>query len=1205
MQLLFGMDAMCGLSASLGGVVGRRVTLSAVLTLSAAITLGQSTNPVVYSWKRNTARLHSHSPYDTIHACVSGELADVQDVSYLGDSAYVQATGIPSYPVGPFTFAAGDKDFSAPSNLNWLFQFPLTPEPEMVVRTDLWKQPQHVGAWINGVAIFNLWDGFSYDPVSGADQGKTVWDDYTWHRNAPFFEGSENAFDLALGHPAEKEGCVGMPPPDDCLCSPGTPGTPQLGVYHHHQRSPAIAALTCESVNAHSKIVGFAFDGYPVYGPYAYEDPEDCTSPIVRMQSGYKIGTASDRTTKADGSALDAGQTAGPDFDSEHPRGAYIEDYYYDCDGACCLLYCGYLDNLNGRWCVTPEYPAGTYAYFTTIDEDGVNAFPYVFGPFYYGDVVEENFTQTVALPDHPTQYEPDACATGIWVKVQKIDAGDLAAAGGNFGRDTAIHRDLAAIGAIDPAAAPPGAVFAFQNTGAATDPWDRAAVLYAATSGAPIGVSVDLTTDDLLTGDPAGASGSVELFDTAAWLSLPVPTLGCAPGNQCGYSVAIDGDLAVVGAPVAVLGNGAIHILRKTASCGPGSVWCLQQTILGGAFAAFGTSVATDAGRILVGSPARNPAFGTSQAYLYEEVLGVWTLTETFTPACVSDPDFGHAVDICGDRLVIGSPAADVSADAGVLVTGGAYVYRRSRSSWPLEQRIAGTRSNFGAAVALGDGCLLVGAPHDSNFATELGAVFAYERCDGAWHERQLIESPSGDVDDGFAESLDVDGDGAVIGAKTDSALASAAGAAYLYERRVLEYSIDILPDFGLGSIVRDLAIPSSALSRAVGERAILMGGPYRPVLWEELIPHQWTLLDLPNLPLPVPGRANRLSGAEGSVVIAGALQTDAQLHATVWQQSAGWAFTTLPQPGATIASEAARSFLNGGGVMITVGEVTTTGGVHRGALWIGTDPLVLPGLIAGGAARANDALQLTDGNLLIVGWATGANGTQRPVRWLQTGSQYVIAALPALEGSLRGAAFALASGPDGSWQVAGEADTASETHPVLWSFEGAQWQVRDLGLPQGATGGRANRAAYDADAGVTRVACQLDYNQVQHAAQIFVGCNSIWLENLNDLFPTAARLQWDAQSCSALTASKRSAVQALAKSAPTGPTHALILNPTQAHAPCPGDLDSDGDVNLSDLGIVLAAYGVSGAGDTDGDGDTDLSDLGVVLSLFGRPCP
>lgn len=64
----------------------------------------------------------------------------------------------------------------------------------------------------------------------------------------------------------------------------------------------------------------------------------------------------------------------------------------------------------------------------------------------------------------------------------------------------------------------------------------------------------------------------------------------------------------------------------------------------------------------------------------------------------------------------------------------------------------------------------------------------------------------------------------------------------------------------------------------------------------------------------------------------------------------------------------------------------------------------------------------------------------------------------------------------------------------------------------------------------------------------------------------------------------------------------HAFLLTPSTA---CPGDLNGDRVVDLSDLGIVLSAYGLNANGDLDGDGDTDLSDLGIVLSAYGSTCP
>ena len=55
----------------------------------------------------------------------------------------------------------------------------------------------------------------------------------------------------------------------------------------------------------------------------------------------------------------------------------------------------------------------------------------------------------------------------------------------------------------------------------------------------------------------------------------------------------------------------------------------------------------------------------------------------------------------------------------------------------------------------------------------------------------------------------------------------------------------------------------------------------------------------------------------------------------------------------------------------------------------------------------------------------------------------------------------------------------------------------------------------------------------------------------------------------------------------------------------PCLGDLDADADVDLSDLGLMLAAFGISADGDIDHDGDTDLADLGILLANFGNTCP
>jgi len=118
--------------------------------------------------------------------------------------------------------------------------------------------------------------------------------------------------------------------------------------------------------NGHSKIVGFCFDGYPIYGPYGYSNSMSASSNVVQMLSSYRTST-----TEKSG--------RGYSYD-EYPAGSFIEDYnYIQAD----YMPNPYLDEYNGRYCVTPEYPNGTYAYFLTFVSEDLNtpAYPYIFGP--------------------------------------------------------------------------------------------------------------------------------------------------------------------------------------------------------------------------------------------------------------------------------------------------------------------------------------------------------------------------------------------------------------------------------------------------------------------------------------------------------------------------------------------------------------------------------------------------------------------------------------------------------------------------------------------------------------------------------------------------------------------------------------------------------------------------------------------------------
>lgn len=121
----------------------------------------------------------------------------------------------------------------------------------------------------------------------------------------------------------------------------------------------------------HSSLIGWAYDGNPIYGPYSYENV-DGTGPIVRMKSSYNL--------------LESQENRPPI--SDFPLGFFVEDYkYYTNDSS------DVLDEYNGRFCFTPEFPSGTYAYFATIEDGENNIFPYLIGNNYKSTPNSFNFS--------------------------------------------------------------------------------------------------------------------------------------------------------------------------------------------------------------------------------------------------------------------------------------------------------------------------------------------------------------------------------------------------------------------------------------------------------------------------------------------------------------------------------------------------------------------------------------------------------------------------------------------------------------------------------------------------------------------------------------------------------------------------------------------------------------------------------------------
>tara|TARA_Y100001973_G_scaffold45584_1_gene67876 strand:+ start:2312 stop:15007 length:12696 start_codon:yes stop_codon:yes gene_type:complete len=111
----------------------------------------------------------------------------------------------------------------------------------------------------------------------------------------------------------------------------------------------------------HSPIVGWAYDGNPIYGPFGYSDPLDINSSIKILETGYSINSTIENRS-----------------DLNFPLGFFADDFSYTPTSTTDL------DQHNGRFSKTPEYPNGVYAYFVGIDTVTQKPkFPYFIGHTY------------------------------------------------------------------------------------------------------------------------------------------------------------------------------------------------------------------------------------------------------------------------------------------------------------------------------------------------------------------------------------------------------------------------------------------------------------------------------------------------------------------------------------------------------------------------------------------------------------------------------------------------------------------------------------------------------------------------------------------------------------------------------------------------------------------------------------------------------
>ncbi len=434
----------------------------------------------------------------------------VHEINYSANWVYIKNSGLAPYIMGPWNNPNLPKNQGTSTAV---YRFPRN--PTVITGTGITERTLtgqgSIGFLVDGVSIYNTADGYSYSYVNSKDatpNGNIGPGDGVWNRDAWPNEGG--SFDYALNHPQPS------------------------GQYHAHANPIGVRYVLGDNINydtstkqytentstaafKHSPIIGWINDGLPLYGPYGYSDPGDPASSVRRMVSGYVLrngnyGTTNLSTTGRTSLPIWAQQAQGKTILSSgqygpgttytsgtgptaltYGLGHFSEDYDYLGDhgfvqgavttvnGETTLFD---LNKFNARYCVTPDYPNGTWAYFVTIKADGTPWYPYNVGRWFMATPPAYNSqpptpgnltTLTIMNADTPlTQHFKGAAATvGTWAATPAAVAnGDVtltwnAIEGGTY--QVSASNDLSTWTTLTPAITATSNVASKIETGAAT----------------------------------------------------------------------------------------------------------------------------------------------------------------------------------------------------------------------------------------------------------------------------------------------------------------------------------------------------------------------------------------------------------------------------------------------------------------------------------------------------------------------------------------------------------------------------------------------------------------------------------------------------------------------------------------------------------------------------------------------------------------
>jgi hypothetical protein len=374
-----------------------------------------------------------------------------------------------------------------------------------------------------------------------------------------------------------------------------------------------------------------------------------------------------------------------------------------------------------------------------------------------------------------------------------------------SFGRDVVVQGDVALITANGDQNS--GRAYAYRRVGGN---WTLSQAFKGpdTAQGDFFGFEADMGGNWAVIGSPqndgigANSGAAYVSFDNGTAFShvQKIVAVDGAASDQFGWSVAVDGNLMVIGSASDSddgASSGSAYVYRQS-----GGVWFFEQKLTASTADTadqFGWDVETDGEIILVSSVSdEEPGQGeTGAVFAFAYFAGAWNEVQRFVaPDAMSGDRFGWDIELDGNVLAV----AGTDHDQPVADGGAIWVYRFNGSFWAQEQKLAPSKlaagASLGFSVALQDDRLVAGAPGTG--ATFSGALYQFHHDGSAWVEvhQWLSSDESAPVfpPAQLGMSCAIDGNTIFGGAPFGDGAVINSGAAYRYE--LTDLGLDAVPD-------------------------------------------------------------------------------------------------------------------------------------------------------------------------------------------------------------------------------------------------------------------------------------------------------------------------------------------------------------------------------------------------------------------------